>query len=552
MAELLTCDDVRRQINQRTIDRVASLRAMPLVRIWDKNWDNGTGTYKPVAIVRGEIDGDFEDVYNNTGIGRLRLLSSHPLRDWLIDDVKEAEDIHITVDVPGWRWHGKALTVDETMEEDGLVHVTLTFQHGFEHAKKLICFPNPFAPIGAQAPKQWNWAGNAATGIGTLMFVNMLRRYAPNWKQGDNIFHPETWKLNLNPADWPQVLNPRGLGRADTSMWSVFTTRAGKFFDVVEQVLKETGLHLIADRWLPGDPQPCPEFFILYKPTLVWRIVDKSGVRGPTGTSLDGLLKLVATVAQDGINEIVETVSAGQAPPEYGKPGFFGTITEWPWVCWRPAMYYARERGSGISGVRYWRRVIHKSLAGAIATGGKSPAWLNSSIKLLLNAALGYLGSMFGNSGLALGIFDKQVEDVLFAFARLANPIRQALMGSDAYGEEWEPGDGTGLSAALLSTFRMGFWNTRAYTSFKLRVINGAPYWVGRHFGLGDRVAAEIGRFQLYVDQVHSLRYSWSRTKDPTFDVGIGDDSEEAPPTSRLARMIDRGRAALHKYNLSA
>lgn len=554
MPPLLSCDDVRREINNRTIDRIAALRARPLVRIWDKDWSNGLGEWKPVAIVHGEILGDFEEKLHDTGEGKLNLLSSHRLRDWLIDELDEAADVHITVDIPGWRWHGKALTIEEVQEEDGLEYVAMTFLHSREHAKKLICFPNPFLPAITQWPKYFNWAGSAMTGIATMMMLNFIRRYGIIGKLTDNLFQPGTWAASINPANWPQIVNPRGLGLDDKSMWTSFTARMGNLHDVILPVLKDTGIQLKCDLFLPGeDEQPCPEWFTLTRPTLVWSLVDKSGVRGPTGTVFDGLLKLVAQVAQDGFSDVVTEAPIGGAPEEYGRPGWFGTVAEWPWVSWRNSMRYAKERGTGMSGVKTWRMVVHKALAGAIVTGGKSPAWINAATKLLLNAALGYLGAIIGNPGLALGIFDKQVEDVILAFQRVTHAIRQALMGSRfAYGEHWEP-SANGFSTSTLAAIRMGMWATRAYTSFKVKVVNGAPYWVGRHFTLGDRVSAEIGRSRrLYVDQVHALRYAWSRSKDPDFEISIGDDSEEEAPTARLGRFVERFKAQLQTIGVDS
>jgi len=49
-------------------------------------------------------------------------------------------------------------------------------------------------------------------------------------------------------------------------------------------------------------------------------------------------------------------------------------------------------------------------------------------LKLLVNAALGYIGAIFGNPGLALGIFDSQVEDVVLAtWEACANAIEHAV-----------------------------------------------------------------------------------------------------------------------------
>jgi len=362
-------DEVRQIFELRTAERLAAVRQPPVTRIWDKD-------HELVGQVFGEIGAEYEDLLNDTGQGDLSLFNSHPMAGWFSDELEEEEDVHITVDAAYWRWHGKAESIEEALEEDGLEYIKIHWLHGFEHAKKIVCFANPFLPAIVQYPKIWAYAGPAATGIKLLLFLNLWRRFSPNWVQlPDNLFDPASWLANLNPANWPQVVNPRNTGLADSSMWTVISTRFGLFYDAVKDTLNDSNLQLTATRWVPGDEQPAPEAFILTKPTIVWDVVDKSGVRGPTGTALDGLLQLVGTIASDYLNEIVEAVNPGDAPDEYKRDNWFGTIPEWPWVCWRSSMYYARERGTGISGVKAWRKIQHKALAGAIVTGGKSPSW---------------------------------------------------------------------------------------------------------------------------------------------------------------------------------
>ncbi|WP_032376014.1 Gp37-like protein, partial [Rhodococcoides fascians] len=372
MPPLLDFADVRQLHMQKSIEQAARARARPLVQIWDKNWGDDIGS-KPIAIIFGEIDGDFEEKLNDTGEGLLNLFGRHPICDWLITELEEEEDVHITVDSAGLRWHGKALTITEEQDETGIDFVRLKFLHGYEHAKKIVCFSNPFLPAIFQFPKLWTYAGSAANGIRLLMFCNLWRRYAPGWQLPDQIFDPASWLANLNPANWPQVvLPPKG---QDTSMWAVISTRFGNLHDVITPVLRDSGLQLVCTRWLPGDPQPAPTHFTLTRPTLVWDVVDQSGVRGPSGTILDGLLNLGATLTSGNTEEIVTASPWGDPPPQYSSPTFFGTVKEFPWVVYRNAMRYEKQRGTGLSGVKTWRMVIHKALAGAVVTGGKSPAW---------------------------------------------------------------------------------------------------------------------------------------------------------------------------------
>lgn len=538
-----TANEVRRILLARSAERAIAQRARPKVEFRDKNGDLH-------SVLWGEIEAEFEEKLNDTGEGAIRLFGHHKDRDWLIRDIPEGEDVHINVETPGMRWYGKAQTISYK-SGTGFEYLDIKFLHDYEHCKKIVCYSNPLLPAEFQYPKIFMWAGPSITGIKALLFLNLLRRFAPLWALPENIFDPSSWLANLNPENWPIVVNPMGNFFTDTSMWTVLTTRFGNFHDVVASTLQDAGLQITCDRWLPGDPQPAPGHMTLTKPTLVLDVVDKSGVRGPTGTVLDGMLKLVSAILTDGVSEVVETADWGPPPPQYGLPGFLGTVNEFPWVAFRNGMR------TGLTGIETWEMVIHKPLAGAVVTGGRSPSWVNSGIKFLLNAALGYLGMLFGNPGLALGIFDEQVEDVVLAFHRVGHPLRQAVMGRGQYGEHWENTNGTGFSVSALQAIRIGMWKTRAYTSFKFSVLNGKPYWVGRHFELGDRVAGEVGNLtdgigQLFVDQVDATQLTWGRESDPRFKIAVGDSKAERQPGALLSHQLEQVRALVQALGVDS
>jgi hypothetical protein len=529
------------QLLNSSIDRITAMRSRPKVTIWDKNWEN------PMPLL-GEIEASFEEILNDTGEGLLKLFGSNKLNEWLLDELDDEEDVHITVDSAGKRWSGKASTIEEEGTEDGKEYVTIRFVHEYEHVKKIVCYCNPLLPPEFQYPKIFAYAGPAAFGVKAMMFLNLLRRFGPLWALPEDIFDPLSWQEHLDPNQWPIVVMPGGL-LDDTSMWCVLATRFGMLHDVVAPTLADAGLQITATRWLPGDAQPAPDHMTLDKPTLLLDVIDKSGYKGPTGTIFDGLLHLITEVADDLINEVVHEVAPGPNDPDYSLSGYMGTKPDRPWVSWRNA------HRTGLSGISSWKRTVHKATAGAIVTGGHSPDWVNSGIKLLVNAALGYIGWIFGNPGLALGVFDSQVEDVVLAFHRVANPIRQAKMGvrGPGFGEVWESSGGTGFSLSALQAIRAGFWRSRAYVSYKFTVINGAPYWVGRHFDVGDRVSAEVGRKgELYIDHVHALKMSWSRTQDPRWTVSIGDDGAEDMPGAVLARQIEQVRGIANAIGVSS
>lgn len=535
----ISADTVRQILQQSRLEQETAMRSRPYIRLWDKNWN-----FK--SVVLGEITASFEEKLNDTGAGQLKLFGDHPLKDWLTSELAQQEDVHITVDLPGKRWSGKATTIQYSSDDKGFTYLTLNFLHEYEHMKKIVCYSNPLLPPEFQFPKMFLWAGPSIFGIKTMIFLNLMRRFVGLWALPENIFDPSSWLANLNPNNWPIVVLP-GNFFGDTSPWTVITTRFGILHDVIGHTLADGKLQLVVKRWLPGDPQPAPGHMFLTKPTLTIDVVEKSGVTGPSGTVLDGLAKLVNSILQDGVSEIIAETTWGTPPEEYDRPGFFGTVNSHPWVSWRNGMR------TGLTGIQTFEMTIHKCLAGAVVTGGRSPGWVNTGIKLLLNAALGYIGLLVGNPALGIGIFDSAVEDVVLAFHRVANPIRQAQMGNNGYGEHWENDAGTGFSLSALQAIRVGMWNTRAYTSFKVTVINGAPYWVGKHFDLGDRVSAEIGDSgRLYVDNVYSLKLEWSRTQDPTWEIGIGNGEQEEMPGSQLARQVEQIKAVVQMHTTSA
>lgn len=530
-----TCDEVRDEMLKRRYNNVKMARSKPFIRIWDKDWQLRT-------VLFGEIDASFEEKLNDTGDGQITLFGKHKLKDWLIKELAQEEDVHITVDMPigegfpNKRWSGKARTITYRGDDKGMDYLVLTFNHDYEHVKKIICYSNPLLPPEFQWPKLFMWAGPSVFGIKTMMFLNLLRRFTPLWQLPENVFDPSDWIANLNPANWPIVVMP-GNFFSDTSMWTVMTTRFGNLHDVITPTLKDAGLQVVVTRWLPGDAQPAPGHMTLTGPTLVLDVVDKSGFRGPTGTVVDGLLKTISNIASDGVTQITQVVGATPSP-NYQEPTFFGTVQDSPWVSWRNGMR------TGLTGIQTWEMTIHKALACAVVTGGKSPGWVNAGIKLLINGVLGYIGMLFGNPGLVLGIFDEQVEDVVLAFHKVTNQSRANLMGQNRYGEHWAEGANTGFSISALQAIRNGFWDTRAYTSFKVTVVNGAPYWIGRHFDLGDRVSAEIGDTGLlYVDQVASLKLTWSRDQDARWEVQIGTGEAEDPPGTILSHQLENVRA---------
>ncbi|QPO17108.1 minor tail protein [Gordonia phage Lilbeanie] len=523
-AELI---DIREELERSWIDWLANVRRRPDVDLYDKNWED----YIPVF---NETECKVSRKLNETGEGNLRIFGNEAVRSYVVDELGLWEDLHVRLRHGLVEWTGKVTKVIDECDDEGFEYIELKIVHEFEHTKKIVCFSNPFLPAELQWPKIWAYAGPSQFGITALLFMNLMRRFALPWTFSDNLFNPATWLANFNPANWPIVPVPKPL-LTDTSMWCILATRFGNFYDVVLPTLKDAGLHLDVYRWFPGMPQPAPGFYTLNKPTLVMDVKNKSGYRGPTGTLLDGAATFIAQVAEDLINEVGTQISYTPSP-EYSVAGFLGTTRENPWVVFRdPRNTYGR------GGVEKYRMIVNKATASTIVTGGHSPEWVNAGIKLLMNAALGYLGMLIGNPALGLGIFEGQVENVILAFHRVHNPIAAQKMGAQGppFGEYWESSGATGASFSALQAIRVGFFRARAYRVFEVTVRPGRPYYPGAHFDIGDRVSAEIGKTRvIYTDYCYSIDTSWSRTSDPVDVVMIGDGSVEDTPGAILSRQI--------------
>lgn len=534
---------LREEMRARAQQTYRDQHGPPKLYLYDKNWSF-------VRFITGEIEGNFDRVLLDTGEAAIKVFGDNPVVADVLDGLGEEEDVHIRIEASGVRWCGKASTV-EYDAGDGHDYVTIKFLHDYEHVKKIICYANPLLPAELQWPKSFLFAGPSVAGMRTLVFLNLLRRFGPLWALPENIFSPASWLANLDPNRWPIIVMPQYNFFTDTSAWAVLSARFGNAHDVMLPTARDAGVQITCERWFPGDPQPAPAHTTLVEPTLVIDFVDKSGVRGPTGTPLDGLFKTVSTILEDGVSEVREILDPGAPPPEYSRPGFMGTVNTYPWV------FFRHGQRTGLSGISSWKMTVHKPLAGAVLTGGKSPSWVNAGIKLLVNAVLGWLGMLFGNPSLGIGIFDDQVEDVVLAFHRVPHVQRQTLMGRGQYGEHWEAGGGTGFSLSALQSIRAGLWRTRAFTSYQLEVNNGAPYWVGKHFVEGDRIVADVKRNQngtgdLYVDQVESISVSWSRTQDPRCKVQLGERGAADTPGAALSKQLENVRTIIQALGVDS
>ncbi|WP_312715453.1 Gp37-like protein [Corynebacterium flavescens] len=507
--------------------------------------------FDPAGEVRGIVDGEdsasFELLLNDAGDGTVVLPVDHHLAAWSVFDVEVEEVFSVVVDYPDstglipsgeTRWSGIVDNVKVSVDEDGAVVVTWELVHDWIFIKSLVCWSNPVAPAALQWPKSMILAGPAAWVIKNYLIANFRRLFDGLWTLPDNLFDPDQWAsrflIKSNIDRWPVVVLPGADLLHDTTPWCCLSSRFASAADLIRDTLADGQLRLKVWRWVPGDPQPAPNHMHLFKPTVLVDVVEQSGAVNVTGTMADGLLKRAKEITNGGLDDVWSILDPG-----HPDDSLVDRVTEdIPiWHSPIPAVGQANAAsrlelldGSEINFTR--------PTAWAMAQGGKSPDWMNSAAKLAANAALGYLGTLIGNSGLGIGVFESQITDVALAFSSQQSSRRRQKMGRFGRPEHWVTSGSNGFSLSTLQALRTGMLETAASVSHSVPIVDGAPYRYGRDFVLGSRGAFQFGK-QYWITRIHAVKHSWSRSSDVEIDISLGDDPARELPEARLLKSLE-------------
>src|SRR6185312_13862496 len=306
----------------------------------------------------------------------------------------------------------------------------------------------------------------------------------------------------------------------DTSPWVSFNGRMDKVSTLVEQVVKDNGLVLSADLWLPGDPQPEGLLIPLRNPTIVVDVKNRSGVTGPTGTFLDGIITDTVDLQNSVLGDVLNPfLNPGNqyAPEGVNIAPLIGVDFVKPWV-----LFQDHPR----SGIREFHLSGHAPMAFTVVGGGKSPKWVNDLINATLEWLVDSVTIAIGISGIPSDIFDGTFDDVLLAFQQIENFDRRVKLGPYGYPEFFVQ---TGSSAYTLDEWfalQAAMWDTRGYHSIQISFDNGYPYEVGRDLFVGGLASFAL-QGQLYTDYVESLKITDDRQSRVKADVVIGDGKEK-------------------------
>lgn len=403
-----------------------AFRQRPLLRMQDKNLEH-------IAQIGGERSVRFEEIATDTGEAGIVLRGGSDLADFVRNQVRLEEDLHLSIDINPTRlsyltrWGGKITTINSKRDSSGVHTVELIASAQRQHLKHVLVGSTPFMPPEVQPLSMWMLPANCRTACASTLFINLLRQYEPHMSILTNIMNPFGWLnpfgvgavQNINPLYWPiqvQFVNPltdQSRTTVLTGQWNDFhsatadimrdagvTARAytvfkedvdhaqpelagllpdvplrsipivGPLIGMVDAFLERTGLGDIPDGATVAD---------LVRPVRNHVLVafeDHSGYAGPTGTAADGAINLFASTLDDLITTTVFPVVDGHVdgvvdPEVEVDPIFKRLFGVAPPVPWA---VYRDGQHSGIIESNYTQ---HKGPVKTIMTGGRSPKLVN-------------------------------------------------------------------------------------------------------------------------------------------------------------------------------
>jgi hypothetical protein len=430
---------------------------------------------------------------------------------------------------------------------------------------RILCWPNYLLPIQVQfgsvaafgvpgVPIGGNRAvfiGPAITCIKTLVAEQAFRIQSGLWELVNNLV---SFPPNLNVQAWFGTLLMQGglsfndFMRSlttpiyvvptnpifDTSPWVSFNGRMDEIFALISPTVKDCGLTVDVNLWLPGEPQPdafAAALNLLQVPTIVVDVHDRMGVTGATGTFLDGLERDLVDLQGSMFGEI--TAPFLNPNNEYAPPGIniaplLGVHFHKPWC-----LFTDHPRG----GLREFDFAHHHPLAYTTITGGKSPKWMNDLINATLEWLVDSLMIIIGFTGVPGSIFDGMFNDIFLAFQLTENFGRRVKLGPYGFPEKFFP---TGSGSYTLDAFfsqKAAMWDTRGYVSAQFWFDNGYPYEVGRDCFPGA-LASCVRRGKLYTDYIENVTITDDRQNRVKVLIQVGDGKALEAPITKIQRKL--------------
>lgn len=487
---------------------------------------------------------------NKVPTGQLQLKGNDPLAELALSCYRTT--VPVVIEAGGLRWSGRIDKAHDKFGAETPDVVECELLGDYVWLTRIIAWSNFLAPIFAQFPSRGTAMGPAISVIKWVIGTQVFRLQSGMWDLLNNVSN-----LNLDWRTWFGTFLMQDLGDdgrpglddvmrtlrhpiyviptnplTDTSPFIALTWKFQKLSELIEQVVEDNGLSVEVTLWLPGDPQP-PGVgaFPLTVATIVVDVKDRMGVVGPTGTFLDGILRVLVDMQGSLFGQLFAPLlnpGGAVAPLGINIAPAIGVNFVQPWC-----IFNADDPKSGIKG----ELVAHHPMAWRIIAGGRSPKWLNdffnATISWLLDLVMIFIGVTGIPSDLLSGIFD----NAFFAFQLVDLYDRRVELGPFGFPESFTPTEHGTYQLNMVFVIMRAIWDTRGYISGQVTFDQNFPYAVGRDIFPGA-LASIIRRGQLYTDYIESIKLTDSRDERCKIQVQIGDGKDEDAPAAKLQRRL--------------
>lgn len=494
---------------------------------------------EPIAEVNDYIEATVE--FERNAIETATIVMKHTDNAVPIAMTCYEKVVPVTIELGYMRWSGRIDTYDLAFK-DGKYEFTVQCMGDYAWFSKMLVWPNFLLPIQAQWPTRSVFIGPAITCIKTMISEQAFRLQSGLWELVNTLLSGQldwnAWfgtflQSNGNLVDMlmtPMVVVPTN-PIFDTSKWISLNGRMDKISTLVEQACKDNGLTLTANLWLPGDAQPKGLLLPLKKPTIVVDVVDRSGITGPTGTFLDGIITDVVDLLGSTLGQVLKPFLNPRneyAPEGVNIAPALGVNFHKPWV-----LFQDHPKG----GLREWHLNGHHPMAHTVIGGGKSPKWINDLINATFEWFIDAISIAIGITGIPSDLLNGTLDDVFLAFSLVEHSDRRKKAGPFCWPEYFVQ---TGAGAYTLDEWfalMSASWDTRGYHSIQLQFDNGYPYTVGKDLFMGGLASFAVNN-QLYTDYLDRLTVVDNRQGRAKVTAGIGDGKAQESPIKKIQRKL--------------
>ncbi|MDF3280929.1 hypothetical protein [Gordonia sp. N1V] len=519
-----------------------------------------SNVYGTVATIGDYISSTVTFKRNGVPTATIVLRGDDPCIPWALKCYTTV--VPITITVNGMRWSGRIDVATDDLV-DGVPTVTLQCLGDWNWLNKILVWPNFALPIEVQIPKEAVYIGGAVTVIETMITEQIGRLQSGAWELVNNITNPSAWFATMMMNEGlltPCVVVPNHTNLIneiweDTSKTVAVSGRMDTVATLVDQICKDNGILITVDLWMPGDEQPAPTWYTLTEPTICIRVRDKSGITGPTGTLVDGLIEDIPNLLESAFGESILPFlnpTGEYAPDGVNIAPAFGVDFTPPW-----SIYNCDNPRSGI---KECHTNYHHPLAYTVIGGGRSPDWVNKLIDVLLEAAISAIiaavaaasaGAAAAVSGIPDTLLDGVFDNVILAFQLVENADRRKALGPYGYPEFYTSTGSTAYTLEEWFALEIAMWDTRGYVSGQIIAYDGVPYTLGKDYEVGDLVSW-IRRSRLFTDYVDEATVVDDRTNRVHTEVTIGDGSAQEAPEAKLQRKLAGFETAMQVALLSS